>query len=62
MKNAPCKGCQKRHKACHDSCTEYKDWKSLQQEKNFQLQNLFMSDADKMHIDSVRKTRRKNNR
>ena len=27
MRKCPCKGCNKRYKACHDTCKEYKDWK-----------------------------------
>ena len=25
----PCKGCEKRHHACHDSCRDYKAYKIL---------------------------------
>lgn len=25
---APCKGCDKRHTACHDSCEEYQAYKA----------------------------------
>lgn len=28
MKNAPCKGCEKRDVKCHSTCEEYKAWKS----------------------------------
>lgn len=28
MKTSPCKGCKDRHKACHDSCDRYKEWKA----------------------------------
>lgn len=27
MKSAPCKGCTRRHTACHDSCGDYIHWK-----------------------------------
>lgn len=30
MKNPPCKGCDKRHPACHDQCAPYKEWKEYQ--------------------------------
>ena len=26
MKAPPCKGCERRARACHDACKEYKDW------------------------------------
>ena len=25
---SPCKGCEDRHTACHDTCTKYADWKA----------------------------------
>jgi hypothetical protein len=28
--DAPCKGCEKRHEACHDSCEEFKAYKEKQ--------------------------------
>lgn len=24
----PCRNCEERHTACHDSCQRYKDWKA----------------------------------
>ena len=27
-KNAPCQGCLKRKRACHDTCEDYQSWKS----------------------------------
>ena len=23
----PCKGCERRHTACHDECDQYREWK-----------------------------------
>ena len=28
---SPCKGCTKRHPACHDSCDVYKEWRERHQ-------------------------------
>lgn len=27
MKDAPCKGCEKRYLACHDKCETYQEYK-----------------------------------
>ena len=33
-KNAPCKGCEERHTACHDHCAKYAEWRTaLHEEK-----------------------------
>lgn len=29
QKQPPCRGCLKRKRACHDTCRDYLEWKSL---------------------------------
>lgn len=42
---APCKDCAKRKRACHDSCPEYKEWKSEKDvEKSNRRKEQFMVD------------------
>lgn len=31
MKTAPCKGCDKRHLACHQSCESYQEYKAYRE-------------------------------
>ena len=33
MEECPCKDCGKRYRACHDTCPDYKEWKSEQEKK-----------------------------
>ena len=31
---APCKGCEKRHEACHDTCPAFIEWKAWKEVVN----------------------------
>ena len=33
----PCKGCEKRHPACHDNCEVYKEWTAARKEVQAKL-------------------------
>ena len=35
--DSPCRGCEDRHTACHDSCEKYKEWKERDQAQKKQL-------------------------
>lgn len=32
MRNAPCLNCEKRHRACHDTCPEYQEYHKHREE------------------------------
>ena len=59
MKNAPCKGCQSRYKACHDSCTRYIEWRKWMDGLKAESQNVTLFEADKLRIENIRKTKRR---
>ena len=61
--NSPCKGCEKRHRACWDTCEEYqkgrKEWESLREEHKSDMElNSYVVKISQRAIERERKRRR----
>lgn len=62
MKNAPCKDCKHRHRACHDQCKAYQEWISAERKKKEEAQNSLKSIADDVHINNIYRVKTRWNR
>lgn len=53
--------CDHRHRACHDHCLKYKEWKEVEQSKKESIREHGMSVADEVHIENIYKSKRRAN-
>lgn len=61
MSKSPCMECYHRHRACHDHCSKYKEWKEAEQSKKESIREHGMSIADEVHIENIYKSKRRAN-
>ena len=63
MKVAPCKDCDKRHRGCHDTCSDYKEWKKLNTARvEYEKKEIYPIDADLIRYNSAIRARRRYNK